>query len=338
VLKPAVIVVVPTLFAIYFPTCAPPIRSTVPPQNVNMAELWQDPTDIATRNLYDGAWGRKNAPDPTVVYHYVKKKEEGTNPGLTVTDPDKREWHVKQPPHNNEGAEGPIEVTLSRILWAVGYHQPPEYFLEKFTLADDREVQPGEEATPTRSVPGGRFRLEDGSLKKLGTWSWQQNPFVGSQPYQGLLVVLMIFNSSDIKNDNNTLYEVKKSPTPDDSVKTWYVVRDLGTALGQTGRFHPHRGDPDVFDKLGFVTGIEHGFVKFEYHGWHQELFKRRITPDDVKWGCELLSRLSDQQWADAFRAGGYEPALAQRFITRVHQKIRQGLQLPTTDIRVTER
>ena len=136
-LKPAVSALVPVLIAIYVPTCAPPIKPTVPPANVNMAELWQEPKDLASRNLFDGAWGAEKAPDPNVVYHYVKRKQEGTNPGITVADPKNHEWHVKQPPTNNQGAEGPIEVALSRILWAVGYHQPPEYFLEKFTLADD---------------------------------------------------------------------------------------------------------------------------------------------------------------------------------------------------------
>jgi hypothetical protein len=339
VLKPALTAIVPALFAIYVPTCAAPIKPTVPPQQANMAELWQNPTDIASRDLYGGAWGADRAPDPKVVYHYVKKKQSGTNPGIIVVDPDKREWHVKQPPKNDQGAEGPIEVTLSRILWAVGYHQAPEYFLGQFMLAEDREAQPGEATPATHLEPGGRFRLEDGSIKKLGTWSWQQNPFVNSQPYQGLLVILMIFNSSDIKNDNNTLYEVHKPPAADNvDVKTWYVVRDLGTSLGETGRLTPKRGDPVLFERVGFVIKVEHGFVRFDYHGWHQELVKDRITTADVRWACELLSGLSDRQWADAFRAGGYEPALAQRFISRVHQKIKQGLDLPATDIRVTER
>ena len=112
-----------------------------------------------------------------------------------------REWHVKQPPHNDQGAEGPIEVTLSRVLSAVGYHQPPVYFLPAFSMKDAKGIH---------VEPGGRFRLTDKSIEHVGEWSWQQNPFVGMRPYQGLLVILMMFNSSDIKNENNALYEVKK--------------------------------------------------------------------------------------------------------------------------------
>ena len=52
------------------------------------------------------------------------------------------------------------------------------------------------------------------------------------------------------------------------------------------------------------------------------------ITPDEVAWACELLGRLSDKQWADAFRAGGFDPGDANRFITKLKEKIDQGRSL----------
>jgi hypothetical protein len=237
---------------------------------------------------------------------------------VTVRDPLGREWHVKQPPHNDQGAEGPIEVVLSRVLSAVGYHQPPVYFLPSFTLTD---------TAGTHAEPGGRFRLTEKSLKHAGTWSWQQNPFVGTQPYRGLLVILMMFNSSDIKNENNALYELRKHS---EGVGEWYVVRDLGTALGETGRLAPQRGDPGIFEREPFIKSVTGGFVQFNYHGWHQELFKQ-IAPEDVGWASEWLGRLSERQWCDAFHAGGYEPAIADRFITRLRQKIAEGERLGET-------
>ena len=218
---------------------------------------------------------------------------------MTVTDPQGREWHVKQAPHNHQGAEGPVEVVLSRVLSAVGYHQPPVYFVPSFAMTD---------ASGAHVEPGGRFRLKVTSLKKLGDWSWQQNPFVGTRPYQGLLVILTMLDSSDLKNVNNTLYEID---TPDHARRRWFVVRDLGTALGETGRLKPKRGDPDLFERHPFINGVRDGFVEFNYHGWHQELLRHRISPEDVHWASDLLAGLSQQQWLDAFRAGGYEPAVA---------------------------
>jgi hypothetical protein len=308
--------VFPLLLGLYYPFCTAKVQPTMPPSQAPLSELWQRPDDVARQDLFNGPWGAKRAPDPKAVYTFVERKEQGTNPGVTVLDPDGREWHVKQPPHNDQGAEGPIEVALSRILSAVGYHQPPVYFLPSFSVQDDKG---------THVEPGGRFRLTEKSIKHRDAWSWQQNPFVGTRPYQGLLVILMMFNSSDIKNENNAVYEVKKPG--DDGVSRWYVVRDLGTALGETGRLAPQRGDLDIFEREPFIIGIKDGFVHFNYHGWHQELI-RHIAPPDVAWASEWLGRLTDKQWSDAFRAGGYTPSDADRFIGRLHQKILEGRRL----------
>ena len=309
------IYVCPLLIALYYPFCTAKVQPTMPPGEAPLAALWQSPADLASRDLFAGPWGGERAPDPEATYTFVERKQQGTNPGITVMDPLGREWHVKQPPHNDQGAEGPIEVTLSRVLSAVGYHQPPVYFLPTLSVKDRKGIH---------VEPGGRFRLSEKSLHHLGEWSWQQNPFVGMRPYQGLLVILMMFNSSDIKNENNALYEFKPHGGADEQ---WYVVRDLGTALGETGRLAPQRGDPAIFEREPFITGVKDGVVQFNYRGWHQELLKH-ISPDDVAWASALLGQLSDRQWSDAFRAGGYPPALAERFIGRLRQKIAEGCRL----------
>ena len=130
----AALCVIPAIFAVYIPMCAPAVRPTMPPSDARMAELWQRPRDLSMRDLYYGPWGPERAPDPNDTYTFARPKTHGTNPGVTVTDSEGREWHVKQPPHNDQGAEGPIEVVLSLILSAVGYHQPPVYFLPSFSL------------------------------------------------------------------------------------------------------------------------------------------------------------------------------------------------------------
>ncbi len=305
--------IAPALFAIYIPMCAPHVRSTAQPRDAQLSQLWEEPVDVGARDLYYGPWGPEQAPDPHATYTFVAKKRHGTNPGVMVTDPQGREWHVKQAPQNHQGAEGPVEVVLSRVLSGVGYHQPPVYFVPSFTMTD---------ASGTHQEPGGRFRLEMKSLRKHGHWSWQQNPFVGSRPYQGLLVILTIFDSSDLKNVNNALYEMQ---TADNQRQTWYVVRDLGTALGETGRLAPKRSDPDLFERSPFILGVTDRFVDFHYHGWHKELLRHRITPDAVRWASDQLAALAYGQWCDAFRAGGYEPDVAQRFIRRILEKVADG-------------
>jgi hypothetical protein len=292
-------------------TAKPPaLRPTAP---VAGASLWEGPTDLASRDLFYGQWGRDSAPSPSATYTLVELKHSGVNPGMTVRDPDGQEWSVKQGSPSGLESEGPIEVVVSRLLSAVGYHQPPVYFLPSFTLKDD---------WGTHTERGGRFRLKDKSLKDIGTWSWQQNPFIGTPSYQGLLVMLMMFNSTDLKNSNNTLYEHRVG----ERIEQWYVVRDLGAALGDTERLVPLKGDPDAFEQHPFILGVKNGFVDFAYKGWYQNLVQTRIRPDDVRWATNLLAQLSDRQWQDAFRAGGYPPAEARRFIRKLRQKTEQRL------------
>lgn len=316
----AFIPVFPAVLALYWPFCTPELRPSQPPASAQMEELWERPDDLEARDLFYGPWGREHMPAADAPYRFVKAKTSGVNPGMTVRDARGREWSVKQAFHDpDRGDEGPVEVTLSRVLSAVGYHQPPIYYLESFVLEDP---------FGSRKERGGRFRLDHGSLKNRGPWSWQQNPFVGTRPYQGLLVILLMFNSSDIKNSNNTLYEMKAGG----ATRRWFVVRDLGMALGNTGRFEPRRGAPDLFEHETFITGVDNGIVRFNYRGWHQELLRGRIATSDVVWASELLARLSMAQWRDAFRAGGYDAATSARFIRRLREKIDEGrsLNIPT--------
>lgn len=317
-MKRTSVLVVSMLITLFQPSRAANAQPAMPPGQAPMAEFWQQPSDIANQDLFYGPWGIERAPDPTAKYLFVDRKREGTNPGMTVEDQHGHQWHVKQPPHNDLGAEGPVEVTLSRVLSAVGYHQPPVYFLPSLSVTDDRG---------THLEPGGRFRLTEKSIKHIGSWSWQRNPFVGTQPYRGLLVILLMFNSSDLKNENNALYEVRHG---EEGVKRWYVVRDLGTALGETARLAPRRGNLELFERQPFINTVIDGVVRFNYHGGHDELL-RGISPDDVAWASALLGELTGDQWRDAFRAGGFEPEVANRFIARLRQRIAEGRRLGET-------
>lgn len=284
---------------------------TGPP--TEMSSWWQAPDNLQSRDLFNGPWGAAQAPDPQAEYTFVRPKTGGFNPGVIVRDPKGREWHVKQP-SGHSGDEGPSEVVLSRVLSALGYHQPPVYYLPSFKMRDRSGVH---------MEQGGRFRLDSPALVSQGEWSWQKNPFVGQRPYQGLLVVMLMFNSSDLKNSNNTLYEYK--PTAGAASKHWYVVRDLGLCLGETGHFSPQRNNLGVFSRTQFITGERRGFVEFDYHGLHKELVRGRITREDVRWAAALVGGLTDRQWQDAFRAGGYEPVLASRFIEILRGRVAQA-------------
>ena len=61
---------------------------------------------------------------------------------------------------------------------------------------------------------------------------------------------------------------------------------------------------------------------------WLEERGIDGITVADVHWICERVNRLTDRQWRDAFRAGGFEPSVAARFIARIKARAAEGLAL----------
>jgi hypothetical protein len=295
--------------------CAAPLAPppAVPPSPLEMAQFWVEPADLRERDFFLGPWGAEHAPDPAAAYVFKEKKKQGMfggfSPGYTVRGPGGIEWSAKQ------GPEAQAEVTASRLVWGLGFHQPPVYFLEKWTLSGG--ANPGEQ---TRA----RFRPEIKELHKVGEWGWQSNPFRATTAHRGLIVMMVMLNNSDLKSAQNVIYDLKR---PREGAQRWYVVRDLGHSFGETGKFRADRNDVVEFETEVFTKGVVDGRVKFNWSGFHGELLAD-ITPADVHWTCERLARLDDRQWQDAFRAGGYEPMLAERYIRRFKQKIAEGLAL----------
>jgi hypothetical protein len=291
--------------------CAPAVKATGndPLTADQLAELWIDPGP-RPRNLRTGVADDELAPVVGGRYEVVSRDVSGFSITYRVRDEHGRQWHVKI------GPEAQTEVTTSRIVWAIGYHQLPSHFVERWIAVDHAKGQ---------LIGGGRFRPHDMGLKSLGTWSWQRNPFVGSKPYNGLLVLMMVLNSTDLKNENNEEYEIAGEAR--EGARRWYVVKDLGASLGETGRMDPRRGYVEGFEREPFITGVSDGRVTFGFRGRHQELLDH-IGVDDVRWTCERLRRLTDNQWKDAFGAGGFTAEQTARFVARIKQKIDEGLAL----------
>jgi hypothetical protein len=279
-----------------------------PPSAQQMSELWVDP-GRTPRDLYWGSGGKQHAPAPDAAYAFEARDDTGFSASYDVTGPDGVEWSAKI------GPEAQTEVVVSRILWGIGYHQPPIYYLPKWTL-----TRKGEEP---RIESEARFRPKLDTVKRLDDyWHWADNPYGGTPQLDGLLVVLLMLNGTDLKDDNNSIYELTE---PQDGASRWYVVRDIGAALGETGKLFPRRNWLQGFEAHGFIRRVEGERIEFDYQGRHQELLSM-LGPADVRYGARLLQRLTDAQWHDAFRAGNYAPAEAERFIRRIKQKIADGL------------
>jgi hypothetical protein len=288
------------------------LKSTAegPPTPDELAQLWVPPE--RNRDLFYGVGGSRLAPDPSAKYSVIEVKRGGFSRGYTVIGPGDREWSAKFPP------EAGTEVVASRLLWGIGYHQPPVYLLPEWTAV--------KATSPNPQLPA-RFREKKPDLHGLDAgdpWSYYQNPFVGTPQMNGLLALQAMLGNSDLKDAQNVIYSLDREF---ENARRWYVSRDLGQTFGRTGVIDAPRGDVEIFEETPFIRGVENGRVRFEYRGRHKVLFGN-IRPADVRWVCERLDKLSDQQWRDAFRAGGIDPRAADRFIRRMKQKIAEGLAL----------
>jgi hypothetical protein len=275
-----------------------------------IAQLWIDPE--VNRDLFHGAGGARLAPNPKALFRVTQVKIGGFSAGYNVVDDQNRRWSAKFPP------EASPEVTVARILWGLGYHQPPVYFLP--------EWQARGADLPNPQYPA-RFREFDPDFHGMaykGNWSFYDNPFLGTRELNGLLVVQAMLGNSDVKDSNNGLFELK---TPAESATLWYVVVDTGHSFARSTNTEPVGGDVAVFEKRRFIVSSANGTVALNIQGKHRGLFDR-IPAEHVVWVCERLNRLTDEQWRDAFRAGGYEPATGARFIAKMKAMAAEGLAL----------
>jgi hypothetical protein len=293
--------------------CALDFHSKVPsppPGSVDVAALWVEPRDLEGRDLFYGVGGKELAPSPDEVFRFESEKDDFTafSPGLDVEDRSGLEWSVKL------GAEVHAEVLASRILWAVGYHQPPVYHLARWRLERDGAVT---------EQPSARFRPKLDEMKREGNWSWHDNPFEGTQAFRGLLVMMVFLNNWDLTVDNTSIYDLAEER---EGARRWYLVRDVGASFSRNRGplIQGTRGDIAGYEEQGFIRGVSDGRVELDWNGPHASLFED-LTPADVRWTMKLLARITPRQWADAFRAAGYGPADQARLQAVFDRRIAEG-------------
>ena len=111
-----------------------------------------------------------------------------------------------------------------RVAHPVGSRLPPASHLLHSGMVDDRCRR---RPTGARTIPAGVGRR--GRRQRLVV---DQNPFVGTQAFRGLVVLQWIPNNWDLKTVNNKVYTSDRGPGTER-----YVVRDLGASLGGARQF-----------------------------------------------------------------------------------------------------
>jgi hypothetical protein len=277
--------------------------------------LWRDPGDIAAKNLVAGPGGEEMKPD-TSNLTFIEEDASGFSYGMRVRDGAGKTWVVKL------GKEAQPETSASRLLWAVGYITEIHYLYPCIQVK-------GAPGKPAKSVPrcegqgfaNARFEARPEGIKRLDEWTWANNPFAGTREMKGLIVLMALINNWDLKDSNNKVIYVPANITGGQD-ELQYILSDLGATFGKTGGFLSRsRNAAKDYAKSKFITGVQGNNVKFAYSGKNQALMNG-ITVEDARWIGGLLSKLTDEQIQDAFRAGNFTPEEVQMLSQAVRGKI----------------
>jgi len=300
------------------------------------ALLWKDPTNISVRNLHYGQGGERHSPHRT-IFSFVKEDLSGTNPKFIVTDQSGVKWKIKL------GAEAKPEVAASRLVCAVGYFTPEDYYLPELQVT----------GMPTQLHRGKQFVSAEGTMRaarlqrmeisddKSGNWAWKGSAFDGSRELNGLRVLMALINNWDLKDVNNKILEKTIHDSIDSPKQEVYVVSDLGASFGPTGIVlgkSRSRGNLAAYRFSKFVTKVTPSYVDFATPSratWLEAFnppkyfmrlnlrpIGRHIPRSDAKWLATILARLSPGQIRDAFRAAGYSPEEVEGYAKIVERRI----------------
>ena len=282
--------------------------------------LWRQPSDIAKRDLYWGPGGQALRPDLRKVT-LIEKEKGGYSTKYRVRDASGREWIAKI------GKEAKGETAASRLMWAVGYHTDTNYLVPTVNVEGLNK--------PLHDV---RFGLRPKEVKRVDGWNWDRNPFVGSKQLQGLKVMMALLNNWDLKDSNNKIAVARDKKIADNESR--YFVSDLGGSFGKVShlprwlQFKPDRNNPKAYARSHLVNGVKDDRVDLHFKLKQGHLYKN-ISVADARWITGYLSRLSDPQIADAFRAANYRPDEVRMMTKAVRQRINE---LATVENRLAAR
>jgi len=290
------------------------------------AVIWHQTIDVNQLDLSYGVGGKEDGPSPDAKYKFKKEDMNGTSPKFDVEDDHGVKWRVKM------GQEPRAETAATRLLFAAGYFVDEDYYIDELHVEGLPSLKRGQSfVTPDGVVHGARLERRMKEVKKLGTWDWFKNPFVGTKEFNGLRIMMALVNNWDLKTINNSIYEVNDQAE--------YVVSDVGATFGKTGDpIHRSKSVLKDYEDSKFIDKVTNDFVDFVMHSrppliaavnipnyekrTHMQDVTKHIPRADAKWLGQRLSQLTEQQIRDCFRAGGYTQEEVEGYAAVIQNRI----------------
>jgi len=309
--------VVSTLVAICL---SPPILAQ---QGSHPRVIWHDRGNLATLDLVGGPGGEDHAPGHDL--RFLGESADGTSPKFEVEDEHGTKWKVKL------GEEARAETAATHLLWAAGYVVDEDYYRPGITVHGLTQLARGQEfVSPEGVVTGARLEreVERGSS---ATWSWYDNPFIGTREFNGLRVMMALINNWDLKDVNNRVFDTGGGSE--------YGVTDLGATFGRTGNsITRSKGVPKDYLDSRFIDEVTPTHVDFVMQSrpffplvFHLPSYRSRTRMEsivkhvpiaDARWIGDRLGQLSPNQIRDCFRAAGFAPDEIEMYAQVVLERI----------------
>ena len=286
--------------------------------------LWEPPGNINLRDWIWGPGGEARAPKPP--YQFIEEDFNGTNPNLRVRDAKGDEWTVKF------GGENHSDVFGSRLLHAMGYVTEPYYFVASGVITGARGLR---RAKPFLDKDGrfryARFKLHDHKMLAHvdgRTWSWNDNPFLGTRELSGLKILMMLTSNWDCKDardgagSNTSVY----SKPGEGAGQLYYAFDDWGASMGKWGGFFAR----DKWDPAGYqaqtknFARIAGQAIEWGYQGKHGNDITTGISRDDVRWLLTYLSAVTGEELQAGLRASGARESDIAVFAGCLRERIQQ--------------
>jgi hypothetical protein len=312
-------------------------QTTADPAQSARLVLWREPLHIGRGDLFYGPGGAAHRPDVHDTFTFLKEDVEGSRPKFEVKDSHGVHWKVKL------GTEARPETVATRLVWAAGYSADQDYFAAEIHVDGmPAHLHRGQQfVAPPGIARNVRLERMLDDRKKVGEWSWRDNPFSGTRELNGLRVLMALINNWDVKDINNAVYEVPAN-AEDGTVERVYEVTDLGSSFGATGlQATDHaNGNLRAYRNSAFITHVTADAVTFKTPrrpDWivaaNAPEFSRRvgllwigkdIPLADARWMGSVLSQIPPDSIRDAFRAAGYAPEEVEGFTAVVESRIQQ--------------
>jgi hypothetical protein len=291
--------------------------------------IWRDPGPIDRLDLIHGPGGPGLAPTPP--FTYVEEHGSGSQPCVSVRDQRGRKWRVKW------GPEVRSETFAVRFAWACGYFAEATHFVPTGRVAAVCGDLSRAKACIDESGEfiDARFELEEEQARTLfeeHSWSWNDNPFIGTRELDGLKIVVMLLSNWDTKDrrdvargSNTAIFERRLSRWRREAE---YLITDWGGSMGRWGSNIITRASWDVagFEAQtpGFVTGVTDGCVTFGYSGQRTADVANGILVEHARWLYLRARGLREPQLHDGLLASGATEEEATRFARALLERIRQ--------------